>query len=37
MTNLVKKAVDNGGIIGELFNKLVHAVGGAEEVIPVKQ
>lgn len=33
----VKKAVDNGGIVGELFNKVVHAVGGAEEVTPVEQ
>lgn len=32
-----KKAIDNGGILGELFNKVVHAVGGAEEVVPVKQ
>lgn len=33
----VKKAVDNGGIVGEIFNKIVHAVGGAEEVTPVEQ
>jgi hypothetical protein len=32
-----KKAIDNGGILGELFNKVVHAVGGAEEVVPVEQ
>ena len=29
----VKKAVDAGGVVGELFNKLVHAVGGAEDVV----
>ena len=32
-----KKAIDNGGILGEWFNKTVKALGGAEEVTPVTQ